>query len=343
MGSWDWLLGKKCEDCGSRFREAGATCPACNETCRQAEEKAKREAEEAKRKADNLKREAEVAAFTRSSLVSGEASHLADLLRSPDAETRCEAVSRLDAMLSRVHFTHSSSTDLRLALEETVVPLLSVAQERGRVDYRKLLMAAIAQGKKMADLPESDRAPFTVSAVKAAGILGTMRSPWGLLPLINICGSVVTRETQASLAWVLIDCLLEHWTSDALLLQKSFWVNSTRVEQARHLAGQFWVQRSSGSENPERPAICDSCASPIPTGGGCICNPAQVATGVAASVTDVEWVNVQWQPDLVCDRCFEMKPYEPWDGGMYAIKALGGSGISTESSKSFQDYLRRKP
>lgn len=95
----------------------------------------------------------------------------------------------------------------------------------------------------------------------------------------------------------------------------------TNKEQARQLAIAWWASSQGANSRARGDAVCDSCGGTIPMNGGYLCNPATVGmSGLPAAMFA--------SPDLVCESCFDRKPYQPYDAEQTARMTSRAQGAS---------------
>ena len=81
----------------------------------------------------------------------------------------------------------------------------------------------------------------------------------------------------------------------------------TNKSKARELAIGWWELEIASDARERGYANCDSIwRHKISVGEGYLCNPSRMGDRT---------------PDLVCEKCFDEYPYDPWDGGYSGLKA----------------------
>ena len=76
--------------------------------------------------------------------------------------------------------------------------------------------------------------------------------------------------------------------------------------KARALGQAWWTLDVSAHSRVRGYAVCDSRSGhQIPVGEGYLCSPSRLGDRT---------------PDLVCQKCFDQFPYDPWDGGYSGLR-----------------------
>ena len=76
-------------------------------------------------------------------------------------------------------------------------------------------------------------------------------------------------------------------------------------EKAQEFASAWWNSESSRNSRDRGYAVCDQCSGKIPCEDGFLCNPTILG---------------DHRPSLVCAKCFDRLPFQPWHGGYSAVK-----------------------